>query len=112
MDKQTPSTTQTNANHASASTDAGMVSNVRSKINEGIDSATNKIGGAVEDRANAIATKTQDLLTSVAHGGQYLRESEPKTMGADLYAVVKRHPILSLAIGAGFGLLVAKIVRR
>ena len=85
---------------------------VRSRVNEGIDSATNRIGEVVEGRANSIASKTQDLLTSVAHSGQYLQHTEPKALGADLVAVIKRHPLLTLAVGAGFGMMMGRIFRR
>lgn len=115
-----PTTTNTTSNGTTTSTSpsttsssiSGAAASVRERINDGIDTATSRIGEAVEGRANSIASKTQELLTSVAHTGQYLQNSEPKALGADLVAVIKRHPVLTLAAGVGFGMLFSKMFRR
>lgn len=88
------------------------IDSATSKISDRIDSATTKLGEAVENQANALGDKSKELMSTIAHGGQYLRESQPKQLGSDFVALVKRHPVVSLAIGTGFGILIARALRR
>ncbi len=61
-------------------------------------------GGQVGD----VAEKAADALE---RGGDYLREADVSTVRSDLEAIVREHPLQSLAVGFGVGFMVARSMR-
>lgn len=116
------STTQSK-NQRNTGTSHASDSKVSERVAHSIDSASVKLADAVEENGNALADMIEDTGSALADGAdnlisdasekvRYLRETEPKKLGADLLSLAKRHPILSLALGLGVGLLFSRLRRR
>lgn len=100
----------TTQSKAPTTTTSGRAPNER--VADSIDSAKAKIIDVVEEKGSALADGANKLVGDATDKVRYLRESEPKKLGTDLLALVKRHPIMSLAIGTGVGLLISRRRRR
>lgn len=80
-------------------------------VGESMTHIADSIKGHVSDdgRVGHAATVVADGLRT---GGEYLAHHGIGDIGRDLTDVIKRHPVHSLFIGVGFGLLLGSALRR
>lgn len=64
---------------------------------------------APEGKAGEVALQT---ATALERSGRYLQQAHPQDVRNDLETLIRQHPIESLLVGAGFGFLLARTMRR
>lgn len=72
-----------------------------------------EMGEKVAERASRAAGYVEEKVNTGIHSvGEYLSEKNVRDMAHDVSELVKKHPIVSLAVGVGVGLLLASMLRR
>ena len=101
---------------------ASFVSKSATFVGEKAEQATETIGASMESLGGAI--REHEPKEGVLHnageavadkleaGGRYLEEHGLKGIGEDITNVIRRHPIPTLLIGIGVGVLLARLMRR
>ena len=85
------------------------------------DSAMTATGSRLEEVAESLRNRPEDSPTGriavragdmLASSGSYLQQSRPEDVRLDLENAMRKRPLTTLAIGAGFGFLLARALRR
>lgn len=79
--------------------------NAKSAARDAAETAQEKVG----DAASYAKDKVESGVKAV---GDYLKDADLKGMGEDLTELIRKHPLLSVAVGVGIGMLVAGVTRR
>lgn len=86
--------------------------NARSAASEAGDAAREKASEAadyVRDQADNASDYASRQVNAV---GEYLKDADLKEMSEDLTGLIRKYPLMSIAVGVGIGMLVAGITRR
>jgi ElaB/YqjD/DUF883 family membrane-anchored ribosome-binding protein len=77
-----------------------------------LDDTTTSVGRGMESAASSLASRVDRAAEGVATAGRYLQTTKPDAMGRDVTDWVRGHPMVSLSVGFGIGLLIGRALSR
>lgn len=93
-----------------------MASKTMNRAEETVEAAGEEAKGvlnAAAEKAGNAARVAEDKVNQGIHTvGEYLSEKNVRDMASDLGELIKKHPLASIAVGVGVGLLLASLLRR
>ncbi len=117
MNRQTSKESSSNATGA-----AGAAGNVASNVGTAATSTLSNLGHRIEEYGDTLRTKAPDegrihdaaeaVAKRMENAGQYLQDTNVKSLAKDAGNFIKKHPIPSVMVGLGLGYLVARRRRR
>jgi ElaB/YqjD/DUF883 family membrane-anchored ribosome-binding protein len=82
------------------------------RANEGIDHAATRVSAGFDRTAEGLRSTSDKVARRLEGAGEYLRDSDARTMGQDVANVIRRHPKASILVGVGLGFLIYRMLSR
>ncbi|HUH00886.1 MAG TPA: hypothetical protein VML75_02760 [Kofleriaceae bacterium] len=82
------------------------------RANEGIDHAATRVSAGFDRTAEGLRSTSDKVASKLEGAGEYLRDSDAKSMGQDVTNLIRRHPKASIMVGLGLGFLVYRLLSR
>ena len=85
---------------------------IANRANEGVDAAATKVSSGFDRTAEGLRSTSDRVARGLEGAGEYLRESDARSMGSDIANVIRRHPKTSLLVGVGLGFVIYRMISR
>lgn len=85
---------------------------IGNRANEGVDAAATRVSSGFDRTASGLRSTSDRVARRLEGAGEYLRDSDARSMGSDIANVIRRHPKASILVGVGLGFMIYRMISR